>query len=50
MAGVGVGFAGHVNGAQGIVLTSSNLPAWDNHPLRDLLRDAVDEAESTSPQ
>jgi glucokinase len=38
VAGVGVGFAGHVNGAQGIVLTSSNLPAWDNHPLRDLLR------------
>ena len=37
VAGVGVGFAGHVNGAQGIVLTSSNLPAWDNHPLRDLL-------------
>ena len=38
IAGVGVGFAGHVNGAQGIVLTSSNLPAWDNHPLRDMLR------------
>ena len=38
VAGVGVGFAGHVNGAAGRVLTSSNLPAWDNHPLRDLLQ------------
>lgn len=35
VAGVGVGFAGHVNGPAGLVLTSSNLPAWDNVPLRD---------------
>jgi glucokinase len=40
-AGVGVGFAGHVNGAQGVVLTSSNLPAWDNHPLRDILQERL---------
>ena len=37
VAGLGVGFAGHVNSALGRVLTSSNLPAWDNHPLRDVL-------------
>lgn len=36
--GVGVGFGGHVNGAAGLVLTSSNLPAWNNHPLRDELQ------------
>jgi glucokinase len=41
VAGIGVGFAGHVNGAQGTVLTSSNLPAWDNHPLRDLLHERL---------
>jgi glucokinase len=38
VAGIGVGFPGHVNGAAGRVLTSSNLPAWDNHPLRDILQ------------
>jgi glucokinase len=38
VTGIGVGFAGHVNGAKGWILTSSNLPAWDNHPLRDLLQ------------
>lgn len=42
VAGVGVGFAGHVNGAAGRVLTSSNLPAWDNHPLRDVLAKRLD--------
>jgi glucokinase len=41
VAGVGVGFAGHVNGAAGIVLTSSNLPAWDHHPLRDVLQERL---------
>jgi glucokinase len=41
VAGVGVGFAGHVHGAAGLVLTSSNLPAWDNHPLRDLLQERL---------
>jgi glucokinase len=38
IAGLGVGFGGHVNGSAGLVLTSSNLPAWDNHPLRDHLQ------------
>lgn len=41
VAGVGVGFAGHVNGPQGRVLTSSNLPAWDDHPLVELLRERL---------
>ena len=41
VAGVGVGFAGHVNGVAGTVLTSSNLPAWDNHPLRDVLQERL---------
>jgi glucokinase len=40
-SGIGVGFAGHVNGAQGLVLTSSNLPAWDRHPLRDVLQERL---------
>ncbi|HVN56588.1 MAG TPA: ROK family protein [Anaerolineaceae bacterium] len=35
--GVGVGIAGHVNHEQGIVLTNSNLPEWDYHPLREIL-------------
>ena len=39
VAGIGVGFAGHVHGEKGIVLTSSNLPAWDRHPLRDRLQE-----------
>jgi len=38
VAGMGVGFGGHVNGAAGLILTSSNLPAWDHHPLRDHLQ------------
>lgn len=38
IAGVGVGFGGHVHGAAGLVLTSSNLPAWNKHPLRDQLQ------------
>jgi glucokinase len=35
--GVGIGFAGHVNGKSGIVLTNSNLPGWNNHPLSSIL-------------
>jgi glucokinase len=35
--GVGIGCAGHVNGMAGKVLTSSNLPEWENVPLRDLV-------------
>jgi glucokinase len=35
--GVGIGCAGHVNGAAGIVLTNSNLPDWENVPLRDIV-------------
>jgi glucokinase len=37
LAGVGVGFAGHTDAMRGIVLTSSNLPAWDRVPLREVL-------------
>ncbi|MGE5602060.1 MAG: ROK family protein [Nitrososphaerales archaeon] len=36
--GLGVGFAGHVWGERGIVLTSSNLPTWNHYPLRDYLQ------------
>jgi glucokinase len=32
---VALGFGGTVNGPEGIVLVSSNLPAWDHYPLRD---------------
>jgi glucokinase len=39
--GVGVGFAGHTNGREGLVLTSSNLPAWDRMPLRDVLSERL---------
>jgi glucokinase len=39
--GVGVGFAGHVNGPAGLVLTSSNLPEWDNVPLRQIIADRI---------
>ncbi|MGC8786979.1 MAG: ROK family protein [Anaerolineae bacterium] len=35
--GVGLGFAGHVHGTAGMVLTSSNLPEWNNVPLRDIV-------------
>jgi glucokinase len=41
IAGIGVGFAGHVHGQKGVVLTSSNLPAWDRYPLRDHLQEQV---------
>jgi glucokinase len=35
--GAGVGCSGHVNFENGVVLTNSNLPDWDNYPLRDIL-------------
>jgi len=38
VAGVGVGCAGHINCDCGVVLTNSNLTAWDNHPLREMLQ------------
>jgi len=41
LAGVGLGFAGHVNGRAGIVLTSSNLPEWSNVPLRDIVAERL---------
>jgi glucokinase len=34
---VGLGFPGNTNGPAGIVLVSSNLPAWNHFPLRDTL-------------
>jgi glucokinase len=41
LAGVGLGFAGHVNGKAGIVITSSNLPGWDHVPLRDIAQERL---------
>jgi len=41
VAGVGVGCAGHIDFQRGIVLTNSNLPDWDCHPLRDTLQDRL---------
>ena len=41
VAGVGVGFPGNTNGRDGIILTCSNLPAWDHFPLRDVLVDTL---------
>jgi glucokinase len=41
VAGVGVGCAGHINCDCGVVLTNSNLPAWDNHPLRETLQERM---------
>jgi glucokinase len=41
VAAVGVGFPGNTNGRDGIVLTCSNLPAWDHYPLRDVLADTL---------
>jgi len=37
LMGVGLGFPGHVNGRAGVVIKSSNLPEWDNVPLRDIV-------------
>jgi glucokinase len=41
LAGVGLGFAGHVNGEAGVVITSSNLPGWDHVPLRDIVQERL---------
>jgi len=41
LVGVGVGFAGHTNAHEGVVLTSSNLPAWDRMPLRQVLSERL---------
>lgn len=38
---VGLGFAGTVNGPRGMVLVSSNLPAWDHFPLRDTVAERL---------
>ena len=38
---VGLGFAGNTNGPAGIVLISSNLPAWRKFPLRDVVSDRL---------
>ncbi len=37
VAGVGISFAGHTRGKDGVVLTSSNLPEWHDMPLRDVV-------------
>ncbi len=37
IAGIGLSFAGHVDGRRGVVLTSSNMPEWDQVPLRDIV-------------
>jgi glucokinase len=37
LVGVGLGFPGHVNGRAGVVINSSNLPEWNNIPLRDIV-------------
>ncbi len=34
---VGLGFGGNTNGPAGVILISSNLPAWSNVPLRDIV-------------
>lgn len=37
VAGIGMSFAGHTDGKRGVVLTSSNMPDWNQVPLRDIL-------------
>lgn len=39
--GVGVGFPGHLDFTEGVTLTSSNLPQWENIPLRDILEERL---------
>jgi glucokinase len=41
VVGVGVGFPGTVNLPRGTILISSNLPAWDRVPLRDILAERL---------
>jgi len=38
---IGLGFGGNTNGPAGIVLVSSNLPAWNHVPLRDIVAERV---------
>ncbi len=38
---VGLGFGGNTNGPAGLVLVSSNLPAWDNIPLRNIVSERL---------
>lgn len=38
---VGLGFPGNTNGPAGLVLVSSNLPAWDHFPLRDTVAERL---------
>ena len=38
---VGLGFGGNVNGPAGVVLVSSNLPAWNHVPLRDIVAERL---------
>jgi len=37
VAGIGLSFAGHIDGRRGLVLTTSNMPEWDHVPLRDIV-------------
>ena len=38
---VGLGFLGNTNGPAGLILVSSNLPAWNHFPLRDTLAERL---------
>lgn len=40
---VGLGFGGNTNGRAGIILASSNLPAWDHVPLRDIVAKCINQ-------
>lgn len=39
---VGLGFPGNTNGPAGLVLVCSNLPAWNNIPLRQIVAGRID--------
>jgi len=39
--GVGLGFAGTVNGPEGLIYVSSNLPEWHLMPLRDVVNEKL---------
>ncbi len=43
IAGIGLSFAGHTDGRRGVVLTSSNMPEWDQVPLRDIVAKRLDQ-------
>jgi pyruvate formate lyase activating enzyme len=43
VAGVGLSFCGHTDGRRGVVLTSSNMPEWDQVPLRDIVAKRLDQ-------